>query len=155
MSKKTYCRGCTFLFLSEGKHPMCLLKARWVGAALRSRVDIGGLMNAEMRNAFNTCTGKKLFSLRSLAMKRFMLTGVGRSIPLRAYPLVEEQDNTNEYRERLREPIEETDDEEDGDDEEFTDDEEEIIRPEEEPDGGDSGDEEPDESGGEPGETKE
>ena len=156
----TYCNRCTFLFLIEGKRPMCLLKAKWVGGALRERVDVRGIMAAEMRNAFNTCTGKRLISIRAVSMKRFMLASLQEEeLPLKAYPMVEEQDTTAQYRKRMEEtPDEEDTREEEGTDEEFVEDEQ-IIRPEdEELDGGDdSGGEHGTglDSAGESGEVKE
>lgn len=167
--RDTYCGHCAnLLILVKGKgvhEVLCLGWARWVSGALRAHVDLKGIFHAERANAFNDCKRKAMINLKVLEMKRHIARTAGMvQAGLRVYPVVEENRNTEVWRETLmdKENKQYADAQEEG---EFLE-EDEIIRPEEEgeapegkePDGRDdtgSGGSGSPEAGGEPGEAEE
>jgi len=79
MKTKVFCHRCVHLLLAKRKVvlPLCVGTAEWIPGPLRERINVKGVVQAEVRNVNNDCEYFRLFPSRnSREIKAWMMRSI-------------------------------------------------------------------------------
>jgi len=80
MSRVIHCKGCAYLVVIKRGRAVtvrCLATVKFVDSPLRRRVDVTGLRQAMLRNKHKNCTFKRIFSIKAMVIKSWLMKNLG------------------------------------------------------------------------------